>query len=169
MQVYLTAVYIAFGLSKMVGVAWWDGSAAWMLLARTETQAINLTWMYAYFPLVELWTHLIVATQLAYPVLVWRRGSRPVMQVFCAIMWLSIIPLTGQWSMVLAMLTANLVLVSTSIGHRFWKLLPGMNQQSLDSICPPCETVELSSVTDSPAGGKGKDESARLQPQLTGE
>jgi hypothetical protein len=104
MQVHFAAFYLMMALAKTYGDAWWDGAAAWHLLAQTHSRPVDLSSLRGNEFLLNAWTHFIAWTQLLFPFLVWNRFSRPVVLAAAALMWLSLLPLTGLTSFCLLML-----------------------------------------------------------------
>ena len=107
MQVHFAAFYLMMALAKTYGDAWWDGAAAWHLIAQTHSRPVNLSFLRGNEALrffLNAWTHLIAWTQLLFPFLVWNRFTRPVILAAAALMWLSLLPLTGLTSFCLLML-----------------------------------------------------------------
>lgn len=104
MQVHFAAFYLMMALAKTYGDAWWDGAAAWHLLAQTHSRPIDLSSLRGNEFLLNAWSHFIAWTQLLFPFLVWNRFSRPVILAAAAIMWLLLLPLTGLTSFCLLML-----------------------------------------------------------------
>ncbi|MGI8978202.1 MAG: hypothetical protein ACR2FY_03150 [Pirellulaceae bacterium] len=95
MQVHLAAFYLMMGLSKTYGEAWWDGAAAWHLIAQTHSRPVDLSFLRSSEFFLNAWTHFIAWTQLMFPFLVWNRFSRPLILAVAALMWLTFLPLTG--------------------------------------------------------------------------
>jgi hypothetical protein len=104
MQVHLAAFYLMMALAKTYGDAWWDGAAAWHLLAQTHSRPVDLSSLRNNEYLLNAWTHFIAWTQLLFPFLVWSRFARPIILAAAALMWLSMAPLTGLLSFCLLML-----------------------------------------------------------------
>jgi hypothetical protein len=104
MQVHFAAFYLMMALSKTYGDAWWDGAAVWHLIAQTHSHPVDLSFLRGSEFLLNAWTHFIVWTQLLFPFLVWNRFSRPIILAAAALMWVSLLPLTGLTSFCLVML-----------------------------------------------------------------
>src|SRR5439155_26318436 len=65
-QMHMCLIYFFAGTSKLLGAAWWDGTAIWMALANHEYQSADLTWL-AHVPLlVNLLTHLATIWELSF-------------------------------------------------------------------------------------------------------
>lgn len=90
MQVHFCIIYLAAGLSKLLGGAWWNGTALWWTLANYEftplrypAYAESLRWLCRHRWLWEvvmtggvLYT---LALEISFPYLVWQPRWRPLM------------------------------------------------------------------------------------------
>jgi hypothetical protein len=85
---------------------WWNGTAIWVLEAQTLSRPADLSFLRGGEKLLNGWTHLFVLSNLLFPVLVWKRLLRPLVVAFAALMWLLMIPITGQLLYVLAVVAA---------------------------------------------------------------
>jgi hypothetical protein len=108
MQVHLAAFYLMMALAKTYGEVWWDGAAVWNLIAQTHSRPLDLTSLRGSEFLLNAWSHFIAWTQLLFPFLVWNRFTRPVILAAAALLWASMLPLTGLTSFCLLMLLATL-------------------------------------------------------------
>jgi hypothetical protein len=123
-QVHTAMLYGLMGLSKLGGVAgstsydgsWWRGEAVWWLITRSESRLIDLTMLHAYPLVVNVWTHAIVAFELAFAVLIWNRRVRPLLLTAGCILWPLTGLVTGSLSYALAMLSLNLAFARTDDG-----------------------------------------------------
>ena len=106
-QVHLAAFYLMIGACKLYGDGWWDGLAIWHLLAQTQSRPLDLTFLRDYELLLNGWTHFVLYTQLAFGVLIWNHCWRPYVLGAAALMWLSLIPATGQPQFCLLMILAS--------------------------------------------------------------
>lgn len=120
MQVHLAALYAVMGVTKLYGDAWWDGEAIWLLMAQTHSRPVDLTFLRGQRFLLNLWTHSIAYTHLAFAALVWSRLTRPIILALAALTWLSLIPVTGQTLFCLFMVAAGGVYMPDALG----RLLP---------------------------------------------
>jgi len=115
-QVHLAMFTAMMGLTKLYGDAWWDGMAIWTLLAQTQSRPFDLTGLRGAGDLGEYflnaWTHLVVAFELVFPVLIWSRGARKVLVPLAVLVWGSLVLATGLVLMGLALLTALFACVS---------------------------------------------------------
>lgn len=106
-QVHLAMFIAMMGLTKLYGDAWWDGTAIWTLLAQTESRPWDLTAIRRAGDLGEYllnaWTHLVVAFELAFPVLVWIRGARHLLLLLAVLVWGTLLMATGLvlWTLAL--------------------------------------------------------------------
>jgi hypothetical protein len=127
LQVHLAALYAVAGLSKLHGDAWWDGQAIWVLLAQTHSRPVDLSFLrstHAGRMLLDLWTHLVLYTQLAFAPLVFNRLTRPVVLACAALSWLSLIPVTGQLLLCLLMLAACAAYLPELVSQRLLPVAP---------------------------------------------
>jgi hypothetical protein len=122
-QVHLAMFTAMMGLTKLYGDAWWDGTAIWTLLAQTESRPWDFTGLRQAGDLGEYflnaWTHLVVAFELALPVLVWKRGARLILLPLAVLVWGSLVLATGLVLLVLALGTALIAFVSAD-ELRWW-------------------------------------------------
>jgi hypothetical protein len=110
-QVHLAAFVLMMGLSKLNGDTWWEGEAIWHLLAQTHSRPLDLTFLRGFELLVNFWTHAVVYIELAFPVLVGPRLTRPLILAAAAAVWLSLVLATGLWLFSLTLIIASLAFV----------------------------------------------------------
>ncbi len=108
LQVHLAALIFLIACSLLASGVWWNGTAIWSLESQTLSRPFDLSWIRKWPKFVNGWTHLFVLVNLAFPVLVWYRLWRPLIIALTALMWLSMLPLTGQVIYILAILTTML-------------------------------------------------------------
>jgi hypothetical protein len=137
-QVHLAMLCATMGMAKLMGEVWWSGMGAWWLATRPESRLADLTAMPRY--LVNLWTHVIVAFELGFPILIWVRLARPLLLGIAVAVWLSIAVLTGQVTFALMMLIASLSYCSPA-----WLRSCGENC-CRRSAAAPLSTVQLASA-----------------------
>ena len=115
MQCHLCVIYLFAGLSKLQGLSWWTGFAFWGGIANQEYQTLDLTWL-ANWPLViNALTHLTVAFELSYCVLIWNRWTRPLVLLVAVGLHLGIVFALGMPTFGFAMLIANVSFISPSL------------------------------------------------------
>ena len=77
LRVHATVITVAMLLAQLKGDTWWDGTAAWFLAARPDSQLIDLTGLYRRSEyLVNLVTHAIVAFEIVFAGGLWFDASR---------------------------------------------------------------------------------------------
>jgi hypothetical protein len=107
--------YAMMGLTKLYGDAWWQGGAIWLLLAQTESRPLDLTGLRRAGQvgeyLLNFWTHTIIYFELAFPVLIWSRITRPILLALSIAIWSSLIVATGQSLFGLAMLATSIAFI----------------------------------------------------------
>lgn len=114
-QVHMCIVYLFAGTGKLLGPAWWDGTAMWMSLANYEYQSLDVTWLGAYPLLLNFLTHLTVAWECSYIFLVWPRLTRPLVLALAIPLHLGIAFCMGMITFALVMLIGNLAFVSPQL------------------------------------------------------
>ncbi len=122
MQVHLCVVYLFAGLGKLQGITWWRGDALWWSAASLEYQSLDITWLAHWPVLVSLLTHLTVAWEVSYAVLVWPRLTRPLVLALAVPIHLGIAVCFGMITFGLAMLIANVAFVPPEVVRRW---MPG--------------------------------------------
>jgi hypothetical protein len=110
-QVHLAAFVLMMGTAKLNGDVWWEGEGIWHLLAQTHSRPFDLTALRGVELLVNFWTHAVVFVELAFPILVWPRLTRPLMLIAAVAVWLSLVLATGLWLFSLALIVASLAFV----------------------------------------------------------
>ena len=111
-QVHLALLILMMGFSKLSGEPWWNGMGAWLLIARQESRLVDFTWLHATPKAIDLWTHAIVAFELAFPLLIWFPLARPLLLAVGLAIWTSLALLTGEITFALMLAIASLAFVS---------------------------------------------------------
>ncbi|MFM9961250.1 MAG: HTTM domain-containing protein [Planctomycetaceae bacterium] len=113
-QCHLCVIYLFAGLSKLQGASWWSGFAFWGGIANQEYQTLDLTWLADWPLVINALTHLTVAFELSYCVLIWNRWTRPLVLLVAIALHLGIVVALGMPTFGLAMLIANVAFISPS-------------------------------------------------------
>jgi hypothetical protein len=130
MQLHVAALYLLMALSQLGGTvgaeyeaAWWRGEALWWLITRSESRLVDLSGWHspAGTLLVNAGTHLVIATELALAILLWKPLLRPLLLVLATLFWLGLGLVTGWVSYAVAMWVATLVFLPTDYWPFFWK------------------------------------------------
>lgn len=117
LQLHFSAFCFMMGLSKLAGGSgqvWWSGEAMWMLIARPESRLIDLTWLAGHPFVIDVWTHMVVWFELAFPILVWNRFARPLALSMAVLVWGSLIPVTGLTTFYVMLIIASWSFVEPS-------------------------------------------------------
>lgn len=48
LQVHLAALYVMIGLTMLAGQPWWNGTAMWLLMARTDARLVDLSGLHRF-------------------------------------------------------------------------------------------------------------------------
>jgi hypothetical protein len=113
-QLHLCLIYGSAGLSKLMAVEWWNGTALEMIMLTPEFRRFDLVWLAAYPFLLNLATHFGLFLEISYPVFIWVPKLRPLVIVSTALLHLGIDLILGLTEFGATMIAANLVFVSGS-------------------------------------------------------
>jgi hypothetical protein len=103
-QVHMCIIYFFAGISKLQGVAWWNGQAMWLAFGNLEYQSADMTWL-AWHPwAVNFLTHFTALWELSFCVLVWIALLRPLVLIAAMILHFAIGACLGLWTFSLIML-----------------------------------------------------------------
>jgi hypothetical protein len=143
MQIHFCIIYLGSGLSKLMGSAWWNGTAIWATVANPEFAALHLryyremlTWLSRHRVLWELsmtgGAAFTLALEIGFPFLVWNRRLRWLMVIGAVLLHTGIalfMGLVGFSLMMLALLVSFIppatVRQLLGLADRVPELLPG--------------------------------------------
>ncbi len=108
LQVHVTILYVAIGLTQLAATTWWQGEAIWWLSAQPGSRLVDLTFLRDHPYLLNLWTHTVSVSILAFAVLVWVRLLRPLLLAWIIIVWLSIAIASGWVPFATVMILASM-------------------------------------------------------------
>ena len=114
-QVHMCIIYLFAGTAKLVGPAWWDGTALWMAMGNMEYQSLDMTWLANWPRLINLMTHVTIVWEVFYCALVWPRLTRPLVLLLAIPLHMGIAICLGMVTFGLVMLIGNLAFVSPSL------------------------------------------------------
>ena len=117
-QLHMCVVYLFAGIGKLLGETWWDGTALWGVVANFEYQSVDVTWLAGWPLTINAMTHVTVAWEISYCVMVWPRLTRPIVVCVAIPLHLGIVVCMGMITFGLAMLIGNLAFVSPEIVRR---------------------------------------------------
>ena len=151
-QVHLCIIYFFAGMAKLMGPAWWDGTAMWKAVASLEYQSLDMTWL-AHWPCVlnvhDARHDLLGVVLLA---LIWPRLTRPIMLALAVPLHLGIALCLGMMTFGLAMLIANLAFVPPALVRGGWSI----------AARPPTRSRPATALARSPAGPVARAAAARI-------
>jgi hypothetical protein len=151
-QLHLCLIYGSAGLSKLMAMEWWDGTAVEMIIITPEFRRFNLVWLAAYPSLLNLATHGGLFLEAAYPVLIWVRKLRPLIIASMILLHLGIDLILGLTEFGLTMIAANFAFIT---GAWLRELASGPRQAS------PSQSHSLRNGSTSP-----RKEVERIQARL---
>lgn len=114
-QIHLAALYFTMGTAKLHGDIWWRGEGLWALMAMVRTRLFDWSFLRNHGYVINFWTHLQVAYELAFAALIWPRFTRPIMLILGVVLWLLLLPVSGLIAFCLLMVVANVVYVPASV------------------------------------------------------
>jgi hypothetical protein len=127
MQVHLALIFFAMAMAQLREEAWWQGTAVWWMMAKSDSRLIDLTGMNgalnnmglarAFEYLVNFSTHLIVLYEFSFAILIWNALARPMLLVLGAFIWFGIALVSGYVSFAVLMFVATLAFLSPERLH----------------------------------------------------
>jgi uncharacterized membrane protein YphA (DoxX/SURF4 family) len=112
-QVHMCIFYLFAGLAKLQGMSWWNGEAMWMTFANLEYQSVDMTWL-AWHPwVIDFLTHISVALELTFCVLVWVPILRPLVLLGMVLLHVGIGACLGLWTFSLVMIVGCMSFLPT--------------------------------------------------------
>jgi hypothetical protein len=120
-QIHLALLVAMMGFSKLLGETWWNGGGVWWLIVRPDSRLVDLSWLYAYPKVIELWTHLVVLFEISFPVLIWAPLARPLLLIVGVIVWTSLALITGDITYAVMLVVASLAFVSPQVIKTIWR------------------------------------------------
>jgi hypothetical protein len=118
--VHATAIAAAAALAQLKGDVWWDGTAAWWLAARQESQLVDLTGLYARSAyLMNLVTHAIPLWEVAFAIGIWPAVTRRAIARAGLVAWPLLGLLAGEplWGLTVAAMCVPAALRPLAVGH----------------------------------------------------
>lgn len=110
LQIHFAAAVLMMALAKLRGEVWWTGEAMWWLLSRPESRLVDLTSALHDQPLVySTWTHVQVAYEMLFSILVWNRWLRPLLVALGWLIWPLLALATGMCTFAAAMMAASCI------------------------------------------------------------
>ena len=147
-QVHFCIIYMVSGTSKLLGAAWWNGTALWLCLANYNFAPMRvglydqaLTFLCNYRPLWEICLTSGVVftlfTEISFTFLVWWRRWRPFMVSCSVLMHLGIGLIMGLSIFSALMLTMVLAFVPPDVMRVFVDDLLGKLRGRIPAKTPP--------------------------------
>jgi hypothetical protein len=126
-QIHMCIAYFFAGASKLMGAAWWNGQAMWMVFANLEYQSVDMTWTAAHPWAIEMLSHFTLFWELSFCVLIWIPALRPLVLAGAVVLHLGIGATMGLWTFSLVMLIGCASFLPT---ERVAKLLVSLSGHS---------------------------------------
>ena len=103
-QLHMCVIYFFAGSSKLLGAAWWDGTALWWAMANSEYKTIDMFWLADWPRLVSVLSQVTVLWELSFAALIWPKLTRPPMLILAVLLHLGIGICLGMMTFGLVML-----------------------------------------------------------------
>lgn len=142
MQVHLAIVWLMMGTEKASSQtgAWSSGMALWWLLARTETHAIDWTWLAPFASGLFILGAMIPWLQIAYAIFIWNPLLRPLMLGLSIPVWLLLGLASGQWLLAATMLVGNVAFLDGTTVRRLCGISTDKTEANwCTACCPPLD------------------------------
>jgi hypothetical protein len=133
LQVHVCIIYLAAGLAKLAGAAWWDGTAVWRTLANYEFAPMQYSWYMAALRglsrnefllriFVTIGTYFTLIFEISYAFLIWRKATRWLMLSMAMILHGGIVFFMGLKTFGFIMLVMNMAFLTTA--EAYWLARP---------------------------------------------
>jgi hypothetical protein len=134
-QIHFCAIYMASGLSKLLGSMWWSGTALWLTMDNPEFAPMSsaLYQEFLVFLCKNRWLWEVVVSggvaftlvlEIGFPILVWPRATRWVMVIGAVLLHTGISLSMGLTTFGLIMLAMLLSFIPPPAVRRLVNLLP---------------------------------------------
>lgn len=108
LQLHLCLIYFFGGISKSLGVDWWNGNSIWRALTRPPFDLVPADVLIRFAPLLPAIGIVVCLLETGYPVLIWPRRTRLIWLIGILLMHLSIGLTMGLYLFALIMIVLNL-------------------------------------------------------------
>lgn len=108
LQLHLCLIYFFGGLSKALGLEWWNGNSVWRALIRPPFDLVSPDLLLRFASLLPLLGILVFGLELGYPFFIWPRRTRPFWLAGILAMHFSIGLTMGLFLFALIMIVLNL-------------------------------------------------------------
>jgi len=157
LQLHLCLIYFFSGLTKCLGIGWWDGSNVWRALIRPPFNVVNpeiLIRCKYLFPIVGIFICLL---EIGYPFLIWNNKTRKIWLIGICAMHVGIGLTMGMYLFGFIMIILNVAAfssrsdphraakVSTS-GYRKWAHKLAGNEHSFQGVLSSVQMPLLRSI-----------------------
>ena len=96
-QLQMAVLFFYSGVEKLRGETWWSGDALWIALNNFEFNNLPVDLLAQHYWLVNLLVYATLLLELAYPFLIWGRGTRPLFLAVAIALHLGIAVLMGLY------------------------------------------------------------------------
>lgn len=114
LQCHLCLIYFFSGLTKCLGVGWWNGENLWRALTSPPFDRLPIEFVASFSPLLPLAGISICLLEIAYAFLIWPAWSRRFVLGSVCVMHLAIGVVMGMYLFALIMLVLNIAAFGVS-------------------------------------------------------
>ncbi len=118
MQVHLALIYFAMAMAQLREETWWQGTAVWWMMAKSDSRLVDLTFLnrafdgmglgQAFVYLINFLTHIIVLYEFCFAFLIWNSLARPILLMLGVFIWTGLALICGSVSFAILMMIASL-------------------------------------------------------------
>jgi predicted DCC family thiol-disulfide oxidoreductase YuxK len=143
MQVQMAVLFFFSAIEKLKGDDWWNGHAVWRVFASNDYyNGLLLDLFASQFWLVNVATYATVLMEIAFPFLIWQRGSRPFMLAAAIFLHLQFAFLMNLYYFSSVMIMGHMSFVQRDWLRRLgiaWKRWIGDMEMIYDGHCGFCK------------------------------
>ena len=115
LQLHMCIIYFFSGLTKALGVSWWNGTALWRSLTSPPYDVISPQIWATLAPVIPVLGIGVWVLELGYPIFIWLRKTRFVWFLGIIFMHVAIAVTMGLYLFALVMIVLNLAAFGTEI------------------------------------------------------
>jgi hypothetical protein len=122
LQLHLCVIYFSGGITKCIGLGWWNGTSIWRALTRPPFNAISSEMLVSWKVLLPLIGISVCLLETGYPIFIWLKRTRFIWLVAIIAMHVAIGATMGMYLFALIMIILNVAAFGPGSrgSHRQW-------------------------------------------------
>ena len=133
LQLHLCLIYLFAGLSKMIGVHWWNGEGIWRAIMLPDFYQYDLSWLANYPIILMVMGWMVLLFEVGYPFFIYYRKTRLICLLSIIGMHLGIGLFMGLYQFAAILIIMNISAFGSEYIERFsWKSL-GRNKMVIQA------------------------------------